>query len=119
MLNECINDAKKEKMNGVVVVSSNKVKPFLTDKKFYLKHGFEVIDSAQPYFELLVLKFNSKSENPSFSAKAKMAECNNKKGFTFIYSNQCVFMEEYVRLLNNVAEKKETKNHNNKTYIKS
>ena len=105
LLNECISDAKRLKMNGVVVVSSNKVKPFLTDKKFYLKHGFEVIDSAEPYFELLVFKFDEKTENPMFTAKAKMAECDNNKGFTFIYSNQCVFMEEYVRLLNNVAKK--------------
>jgi len=105
LLNECITDAKKSKMNGIAVVTSNKIKPFLTDKKFYQKHGFELIDSAQPYFELMVLKFNTKAENPKFTAKAKMAECDNKNGFTFIYSNQCVFMEEYVGLLNNVAKK--------------
>jgi len=105
LLNECINDSKKLKMNGIVVVTSNKVKPFLTDKKFYLKHGFEVIDSALPYFELLALKFNNKAKDPKFTVKAKIAECDNRKGFTFIFSNQCVFMKEYVELLNNVAKK--------------
>jgi len=104
LLNECIKDAKKLKMKGIVVVTSNKVRPFLTDKKFYIKHGFEVVDSALPYFELLVLKFNKTEDNPSFTEKAKKAECDNRKGFTFIYSNQCVFMEEYVSLLNNVAK---------------
>jgi len=109
LLNECIKDAEKLKMDGIAVVTSNKVKPFLTDKKFYLKHGFDVIDSAVPYFELLVLKFNRKAENPRFTEKAKIGECGIKKGFTFIYSNQCVFMEEYVGLLSNVVKDRKEK----------
>jgi GNAT superfamily N-acetyltransferase len=103
LLEECVKDAKKLKMDGVAVVSSSTVKPFLTDKKFYLEHGFEVIDSAAPYFELLALKFNKKAVDPKFTQKAKKAECDSQDGFTFIYSNQCVFMEEYVALLESVA----------------
>ncbi len=64
LLNECIKDAKKQKMDGIAVVSSNKVKPFLTDKKFYEHNGFKVVDSAPPYFELLVLKFNKNAKDP-------------------------------------------------------
>jgi GNAT superfamily N-acetyltransferase len=105
LLNECIKDAREQNMDGIAVVSSNKVKPFLTDKKFYEHHGFEVIDSAQPYFELLVLKLNKNAKNPQFTKSAKTATCNNKKGFTFIYSNQCPFMEEYVELLSNICKK--------------
>ncbi len=106
LLNECINDAKKQKMDGVAVVSSTKVKPFLTDKKFYLHNNFEVVDSAPPYFELLLLKFNKNAKNPSFTENAKKGIYNNKKGFTFIYSNQCPFMEEYVGLLSNICKSK-------------
>ena len=93
-------------MDGVVVVSSTKTKPFLTDKRFYLHEGFEVVDSAPPYFELLVLKFNKKAKNPEFTERAKKGICDNKKGFTFIYSNQCPFMEEWVELLSKVVKKK-------------
>ncbi|MBN1373756.1 GNAT family N-acetyltransferase [Candidatus Dojkabacteria bacterium] len=103
LLNECINDAKKRKMDGIVVVSSTKVKPFLTDKRFYLHKGFEVIDSAPPYFELLALKFNKNAQNPEFTKNAKQGNCDDKEGFTFIYSNQCPFMEEYVELLSNIC----------------
>lgn len=106
LLNECITDAKKQKMDGVAVVSSTKVKPFLTDKKFYEHNGFEVVDSATPYFELLVLKFNKNAKNPSFTKNVKKGMCSNKKGFTFIYSNQCPFMEEYVSLLSNICKNK-------------
>jgi ribosomal protein S18 acetylase RimI-like enzyme len=103
LLDECINDARSRKMDGIAVVSSTTVKPFLTDKKFYLKQGFEVVDSAVPYFELLVLKFNKNAKNPQFTDNAKRGTCSNKNGFTFIYSNQCPFMEEYVGLLSEIS----------------
>lgn len=106
LLNECIQDAKNKKMDGIAVVSSIKKKPFLTDKKFYLHHGFEVVDSAPPYFELLAVKFNKNAKNPSFTENTKKGICKNKKGFTLIYSNQCPFMEEYVALLDKVCKNK-------------
>ncbi len=106
LLNECIQDAKNEKMDGIAVVSSVKKKPFLTDKKFYLHYGFEVVDSASPYFELLALKFNKNAKNPTFTENAKKGICKNKKGFTLIYSNQCPFIEEYVALLDNTFKSK-------------
>ncbi len=106
LLNECIHDAEKQKKDGVCVVSSTKVKPFLTDKKFYEHNGFVVIDSAPPYFELLVLKYNKSAKSPEFTKNAKAGTCGNKKGFTFIYSNQCPFMEEYVHLLSDICKNK-------------
>lgn len=106
LLKECINDTKKQKMDGIAVISSTKIKPFLTDKKFYEHNGFKTVDSAKPYFELLVLKFNKNADNPKFLENVKEGICNNKKGFTFIYSNQCPFMEEYVNLLSNICKNK-------------
>lgn len=105
LLNECIKTAKIKKMDGITVISSTKVKPFLTDKKFYLKHGFKVVDSVSPYFELLVLKFNEGAENPMFTSNVKNNNYSNRKGFTFIYSNQCPFMEEYVELFAEISKK--------------
>jgi ribosomal protein S18 acetylase RimI-like enzyme len=105
LLNECIKDAMNKKMNGIAVVSSNKLKPFLTDKRYYLKQGFKLIDSAPPYFELLVLKFNKNAKDPQFADNVKNGTCENKNGFTFIYSNQCPFMEEYIGIMSNVLKK--------------
>lgn len=126
LLDECIKDAKSKKMDGISVASSIKVKPFLTDKQFYLKHGLEVVDSAPPYFELLAFKFNKNAKNPQFTSNAKSGTCLNKKGFTFIYSNQCPFMEEYVELLAEVSKRnkipfeiKKLKNYNEAQQIGS
>jgi len=104
LLNECITDSRNLNKDGIAVISSNKVKPFLTDKKFYLKHGFELVDKAEPYFELLVLKLNEGAKNPEFNSNAQSGICNNKNGFTFNFSNQCPFMEEYVYLLSEVLK---------------
>lgn len=97
LLDNCINDAKSKGMNGVCVVTSSKVKPFLTDKKFYIKNGFVTVDTADPYFELLSIKFNDATEDPKFTQSVKGGENSFPEGFTFTYSDQCPFMEDCVQ----------------------
>lgn len=106
LLEECIKDTKAQNKDGLVVVSSSKTKPFLTDKKFFIKNGFQLVDTANPYFELLVLRFKENVEMPKFTENAKTGICQNKNGFTFIYSNQCPFMEEYIGLLSEILKRK-------------
>lgn len=105
LLEECIRDSKAQNMHGIVVVTSTKVRPFLTDKKYYIKNGFKVVDTAVPYFELLVLNFDNNGQTPKFSEKAKNGTCNIQTGFSIIYSNQCPFMEEYALRFFNVLKK--------------
>lgn len=105
LLKECITDAKKQGKDGVAVVSSDKTRPFLTDKKFYLGQDFQIVDTAFPYFELLALRFNDNAEYPCFTKKAKEGKCSSKKDFFFAYSNQCVFMEEYAAIFSSVVQR--------------
>lgn len=96
LLQECLTDARVAGMDGVAVVTSSKVKPFLTDKKFYLKQGFATVDTAPPYFELLALRFKLDAPAPRFAEHIKNGSTHiDKKGFTFVFSNQCPFMEDY------------------------
>lgn len=64
LLNECIQEAKKKSKAGVAVVT--RAGSFMANKDLFLKNGFRVVDKAKPDFELLVLKFDESSENPSF-----------------------------------------------------
>lgn len=98
LLNNCIATTKKEKKDGIAVVTASKTMPFLTDKNLYEKFGFVPVDKAPPYFELMFLKLNAAAKNPSFNSNAKTGLCSNKKGFTIIYSSQCPFMDEYVTI---------------------
>jgi len=104
LLNGCIEDSKKENKRGIVVVSSNKVMPYLTDKGFFMKYGFEICDTAPPYFELLVKKFKRDDSSPQFNESAKKGGCDNKRGLTFIYTDQCPFTALYVNEMADVAK---------------
>lgn len=104
LLDECINDAKKQGKDGIAVVTSEKDRPFLTDKNFYLKNGFQTVDTAFPYFELLAIRFNN-AEYPSFTKKAKEGKCSSRADFYFVYSDQCVFMDEYASIFSSVVKR--------------
>jgi ribosomal protein S18 acetylase RimI-like enzyme len=113
LLQECMDDARAARMNGVAVVTSSKVKPFLTDKKFYLKHGFKTIDTAPPYFELLACPFHPDAPLPRFAEHVKNGTTHaGNKGFTFVYSHQCPFMEDYGgRIYAEIAQKRGFETH--------
>lgn len=94
LLDECIKDSKGK--NGIIVVSSKQKKPYLADKKFFLYKGFEVCDTAPPYYELLCLKFDKNAANPRFKECTKSLEIPQKEGVAIYYSHQCPFCENYI-----------------------
>lgn len=106
LLGEIIDDAENQEKDGIVVVTSKNSTPFLTEKSFFKKFGFEMVDTAPPYFELLVLKLNIKARSPIFSKNAKQGICAKKNGFTIIYSNQCPFIEDSIKNLTKVLKNK-------------
>ena len=101
LLEYAINDAKKKKMNGICTLVSQKKKPFIGDKKFFLHYGFKVIDKVNDY-ELLALQFDDK-ETPKFSDTARKMEIDSQD-FTIYYSNECPYVEYEVKELSNYAK---------------
>ena len=93
LLQQCLDDAKN--MDGIIAISSDKKRPFMTDPKFLKYHGFEIIDEAKPFFKLWMLKTNSKAENPKIKATAKLGVSPNKNGISVYYSNTCPFTDYY------------------------
>lgn len=102
LLEECEKDAKQQGMKGVVVITGNKKKPFLSDKAFYIKHGYEVCDTAPPHFELLVKRFDNKPPLPIFTESAKQGMPKDIKGIDIFYTAQCPFTVPYIEMLNPV-----------------
>lgn len=103
LLDECFKAA--ENMNGVVVLTSSKKKSYMSDKRFFIKQGFEVCDTADPYFELLVYKNKKDAEKPTFKDSVKKAIPKNDKGLCLYYSNFCPFTENYAKVLTELADK--------------
>lgn len=99
LLEECRKDAEAVGMDGLAVISSDKVRPFLTDRRFFVRHGFRVTDTAPPWFELLTLNWKEGAEPPRFAETARRGTCDIAGGWAILYTRQCPFMEEYVALL--------------------
>lgn len=110
LLEACIKDSREKGKKGLVLLSSKKKMGFLADPKFMRYQGFEIVDTAPPYFELLYLPFNKDAEKPSFKPSVKKAKPSDRqKGFTLYYTNQCPFTAKYVPMLEDMAKKKSVK----------
>ncbi len=93
LLNECVKDAKKKRMKGVAVVTSEG--NWLVGKKFFLKHNFESTDQYPP-FALMVKKFGN-AQSPYFSGDFEERLTAYGKGLTIIRSDQCPYIDAAVK----------------------
>lgn len=99
LLAECEVDAKDKGYKGVTLIVGNKKKPFLSDKAFMLKHGYEVCDTCPPYFELIVKRFDKNTALPRFKKSASEGMGEGIKGIDIFYTAQCPFTVPYTKLL--------------------
>ncbi len=100
LIQTCINDAKKQNMPGVAVVTRKG--SFMTNKDIYLKNKFEIIETSKPDFQLLALTFKN-SRRPSFINKPIESYSEYKKGLSILRADQCPYtvknVEEIISLL--------------------
>jgi len=104
LIDECIKDAKNEKMLGVAVVTRKG--PFMAHNDIFLKKGFQMVDSAKPDFDLLVKKFDVKSKNPKFKSNMTDNLKKYQKGLYVIRSPQCPYTEKNVNAILESAKNK-------------
>ncbi|MDD4373239.1 MAG: YoaP domain-containing protein [Bacteroidales bacterium] len=104
LIDECINDARSQKMLGVAVVTRKG--SFMADNKIFLKKGFKIVDNAKPDFELLAFKFEKASSSPSFKSDVLQNLNDYKDGLTIIRSVQCPYTEKNVNAIIESAEQK-------------
>ncbi|MDI6644779.1 MAG: YoaP domain-containing protein [Methanobacteriaceae archaeon] len=104
LLDECIKEAKDNEMLGVAVVTRKG--PFMVGNDIFINKGFEIVDSAKPDFDLLVKKFDDKSENPKFRENMEKSLDEYYKGLTVIRSVQCPYTKKNVNAILESAEKK-------------
>ena len=103
LLDECIKDSKEKGKKGIAVLSSKKKLGFLSDQKYMKYKGFETIDTAEPYFELMYLPFDKNADRPKFKDCVKQQQAM-KHGFSLYYTNACPFTEKYVPVLSDIAK---------------
>lgn len=103
MVDECLKDARKQKMHGVAVVTRKGT--WMAGKELFLKNGFEVVDTAPPDFELLVKKFKKSAPLPKFKGDWDKRLRKYDKGLTIIRSDQCPYAVKAVREISETAHK--------------
>ncbi|EDS71622.1 hypothetical protein ANASTE_01324 [Anaerofustis stercorihominis DSM 17244] len=104
LLDECIKDTKSRGLKGLAILSSDKKKGYMADKKFLTYKGFIKCDEAEPYFELMYLPFEENVEPPKFRDSVKTPKTGNN-GFTLYYTAQCPFTLKYSPLIEEEAKK--------------
>jgi len=104
LLDECLEDARKENMHGVAVVTRKG--PFMAGKELFLKNGFEVVENAPPDFELLVKKFNERAPAPKFKGEWEQRLSQYGEDLTIIRADQCPYTVKNVKEISETAEKK-------------
>jgi len=104
LLNFCKEDAINRGMAGIVHIVGKKNYPYLSDKRFFENMGFELVDQAEPYFQLEALKLNEQAVVPSF--KKQVQTFSKDEGISIYYTAQCPFAVGILEDLRKVAENK-------------
>lgn len=103
LLRHCLEDSKKT--SGIAVLVGEEKKIYLNDKAFFGKMGFEVCDTAEPYFQLMSLRFNNNAPLPWIKQSAKKPHSGPDKGMLIYYTDGCPYVEYYVVLAENQAKR--------------
>ena len=107
LLDECIRDSREKGKRGLVILSSKKKMGFLSDPQYMRHKGFETVDTASPYFELMYLPFDGRAQKPCFKPSVKeMEQSGISNGFTLYYTSQCPFTAKYVPIIEDMAKKR-------------
>ena len=102
LLKQCILDAKEKGKSGITAVSSEKKMPFLSDPKYLSYKGFQIADTAKPFYTLMYLPFNEEAAVPQFRACAKVPQ-TTEKGFVLYYTSGCPYTAKYVPIIERYA----------------
>lgn len=106
LLEECIKDARELGKKGVVIISSDKKLPYLSDPRFLKHKGFKICDVAKPFYELLYMSFHEDNILPRFKPCAKEGLIDDKSGIVLFYTHQCPFTEKYTALIEKAAQER-------------
>lgn len=102
LLDECIRESKEKGKKGLCIRASAKKKPFLSEGAYLKYKGFQVADTAEPFFELLYLPFEEDAEIPRFKDCVKNPKID-EMGYVLYYTHQCPFTAKYAPLIERAA----------------
>ncbi len=97
LLQDVISDAEKQNKDGLITVAGKKKFHFMSDTKWLLKNGFEIIEEISPGFCLLSLNLKKTEITPHFNECAVEQKIADIEGCVAYYSNRCPYSEYHVK----------------------
>ena len=101
LLGESLKDAESSGKHGVAVVTSDG--PWMVSRDVFIKNGFELVDEAQPHYQLLVRRTGTGS--PPVFPRNLTERLSTSSGLRLLYTNQCPYVGKAVAELPAVAER--------------
>lgn len=102
LLSYCIEDAKANGRAGITALSSEKKRAYLSDPDYLKYKGFQVADTASPYFTLYYLPLVKDAPVPKIKDCAKHGTIE-ENGMVLYYTDQCPHAGKYARLIQNIT----------------
>ncbi len=99
LLEHCVTDVGERL--GVVAVAGRK--PYLTDTRFYLYHGFELVEQTESGFDLVCYRVDEQAPIPRFGKNARRGIVPQDGGVHFEYVYQCPFVPDCLAEMSAVA----------------
>lgn len=96
LLQAAIDDALSQGKDGLTTVVGATKFHFMSDTKWLLRQGFEVVTKLPSDFVLLAMKLRPDAATPVFKESVASGECPDKNGLVAYYSNRCPFTEYYI-----------------------
>jgi len=101
----CIQDSKKQGMNGVVSMASKKG-GWLPNSKIFFKNGFKKVDEYESNIDLFAFPLKDNAQMPQFSQFSHEKTKNYETGITIFYTDQCPYLPGLIGDIEDTAKQK-------------
>jgi GNAT superfamily N-acetyltransferase len=95
LLEHVVGEAERAGMAGVVAVTGDRKRPFMSDPGFFARHGFVRVDEAPPFFRLWWRAVDPEAPSPRFLDAARAGGIEGSRGIEAYYSATCPFTEHW------------------------
>ncbi|MBS7528423.1 GNAT family N-acetyltransferase [Fusibacter paucivorans] len=96
LLQKAIDDAVSSGKSGLVTVVGKKKYHFMSEGKWFLKNGFEIVDETESGFVLLMKPLQTVDQLPQFKPQVKTNIAAETTDFSVYYSDRCPFTKYHV-----------------------
>lgn len=95
LLEKVETEVREQGKKGLITVCGKKKNNYMSDGKWLMRQGFQIVDELDTGFVLLSKIFESNEGNIKFSDSVRKGKVEDKE-LVIYYSNRCPFTEYYV-----------------------